>query len=229
MITTSPAADPIEICDWSPFWVADFRAKSANLHGALGSLALRIDHIGSTSIEGMAAKPIIDIQVSVGAFEPFGRIESVMNRAGYVWKASNPELTKRYFRERPGAERTHIHVRLLGSWNEQWALLFRDYMRAHAGERAAYIALKRDLSARFRNERSAYTGGKPDHLWSVIRRADSWAKATGWRLGESDAWTSRAFPLSQMGQCPVGSPYVRGRFQTHSRPNVQLSRWRAIR
>jgi len=179
--------EPIDICDWSPIWAETFRAKATDLRACLGARAARIDHIGSTSIRGMAAKPIIDIQVSVADFEPMPPLESAMNKAGYVWKRENPELTKRYFREQPGAERTHVHVRRVGSWHEQWALLFRDYMRGHTEEHATYIALKRELAERFRTDRTAYTEGKADFFWAAIRRADYWAADTGWRPGASDA------------------------------------------
>jgi GrpB-like predicted nucleotidyltransferase (UPF0157 family) len=174
------------INDWSPDWPDKFRQKATAIRRALGPVALRIDHIGSTSIAGLAAKPIIDIQVSVQGFDDAALVEA-MERAGYQWRESNPELTKRYFREAPGAERTHVHVRLLGSWHEQWALLFRDYMRAHPDEHAPYVGLKRGLAERFAADGAAYTDAKSDHLWAVIRRADRWAAETGWRPGPSDA------------------------------------------
>lgn len=179
--------EPIVISNWSPMWERSFRAKAEAIRAALGPLAIRIDHIGSTSINGLAAKPIIDIQVSVKAFDPIESLVSPLERCGYTWRSTNAERTKRYFRERPGTERTHIHVRLSGSWHEQWALLFRDYMRTHPSEQAAYAALKMDLAQRHRNDRKAYTGGKDDFLWGVIRRADQWAAVTGWEPSETDA------------------------------------------
>lgn len=118
----------IEIVDWCPEWPESFRRKASAIRSALGDHALRIDHIGSTSIQGLAAKPIIDIQVSVATFEPIETLTEPLWEIGYEWRQANSELTKRYFRERPGGERTHIHIRRLGSWHEQWALLFRDYM-----------------------------------------------------------------------------------------------------
>jgi GrpB-like predicted nucleotidyltransferase (UPF0157 family) len=179
--------DPIAIADWTPLWSKSFEAKARALREALGDLASRIDHIGSTAIDGMPAKPIIDIQISVADLEPIQRLSEPMARAGYVWRASNPELTKRYFRERPGQDRTHIHVRRLGSWHEQWALLFRDYMRAHPAEHAGYAALKYRLAEAHAFEREAYTDGKADYFWAIIRRADHWARYAGWRPGRSDA------------------------------------------
>jgi GrpB-like predicted nucleotidyltransferase (UPF0157 family) len=128
------SAERIDISDWSVEWPKKFRLKAAVIRRALEKRALRIDHIGSTSIPDLAARPIIDIQISVADFEPVQTLTEPMEAIGYVWRPTNPELTKRYFRERPGDERTHIHVRRSGSWNEQCALLFRDYMRSHIEE-----------------------------------------------------------------------------------------------
>ncbi|MBN8951188.1 MULTISPECIES: GrpB family protein [unclassified Rhizobium] len=180
-------SDRILICDWSAEWAQAFSRKAEAIRAELGHVAKRIDHIGSTSISGLASKPIIDIQVSVASFEPIDALTVPLEKCGYVWRPSNPELTKRYFRENPGDERTHIHVRRLGSWHEQWALLFRDYMRNHADEHAPYVALKRSLAERHGHDRAAYTDGKDDFFWSVIRRADRWAATTGWRPLPSDA------------------------------------------
>ncbi|WP_315857386.1 GrpB family protein [Rhizobium leguminosarum] len=176
----------IEIRDWSAEWAEKFRVKAATIREALGTRAKRIDHIGSTAIRGLAAKPIIDIQVSVDDFDPMDGLIEPLESIGYVWRSSNAELTRRYFREAPGQERTHIHVRRIGSWHEQWPLLFRDYMRQHVEEHEPFVALKRSLAECFRNDRTAYTAGKDDHLWQIIRRADRWAAAIGWTPGNCD-------------------------------------------
>lgn len=92
-----------------------------------------------------------------------------------MYRADNPERTKRYFREPPGRPRTHVHVRRAGSFSEQWALLFRGYLRAHAEVAAEYAALKRRLATRFRDDRRAYLDAKGPFLWEVMRLADGWA------------------------------------------------------
>jgi GrpB-like predicted nucleotidyltransferase (UPF0157 family) len=104
-----------------------------------------------------------------------------------VFRAENPERTKRYFRESPGQRRTHIHVRRAGSFSEQLALLFRDYVRAHSAEADAYAALKRELAESHRHDRHAYTEAKQPFIWEVIARADAWAQEVGWAPGPSDA------------------------------------------
>jgi GrpB-like predicted nucleotidyltransferase (UPF0157 family) len=138
-------------------------------------------------VPGLAAKPIVDIQVSVASFEPLEAFKGPLERLGYAYRADNPERTKRYFREPPGRRRTHVHVRRAGSFSEQWALLFRDYLRAHREAAAAYAAEKRRLAIRFPEDRRAYTDAKVPIMWETIRRADEWAQAQGWQPGPSDA------------------------------------------
>lgn len=182
------SADPAwAIVDWTPAWAEEFRVRGGSLRQALGERAIRIDHIGSTSVPGLAAKPIIDLQVSVASFDPMRPLVEAMASAGYVWRRDNLELTKRYFRETAGAKRCHVHVRLAGSWNEQWALLFRDFIRLHPEAAAAYATLKRELMQRFEDDRAGYTDAKRDFLWTTIREADQWASAAGWRPSPSDA------------------------------------------
>jgi GrpB-like predicted nucleotidyltransferase (UPF0157 family) len=78
-------------------------------------------------------------------------------------------------------------VRRAGSFSEQWALLFRDYLRAHRDAAADYEAVKQRLASRFRDDRHAYTNAKVPYMWKIIRQADEWAQAQGWLPGPSDA------------------------------------------
>ena len=125
---------PVEIVSYTDDWPRRFRLLAGDMRATLGETALRIDHIGSTSVPGLAAKPIVDMQISVAGFEPLDAFRLPLESLGYVFRADNPERTKRYFREPPGEPRTHIHVRQRGSWAEQFALLFRDYLRSHPAE-----------------------------------------------------------------------------------------------
>jgi GrpB-like predicted nucleotidyltransferase (UPF0157 family) len=178
---------PVEIVAYDPSWPARFAELGRELRAGLGEVALRIDHIGSTAVPGLAAKPVIDIQISVADLEPLATYRQSLERLGYVYRADNLERTKRYFREPPGRRRTHVHVRRAGSFSEQWALLFRDYLRAHREVAAEYEAVKRRLALRFRDDRHGYTNAKVPFLWEVIHRADDWAQARGWLPGPSDA------------------------------------------
>jgi len=159
----------------------------SRLRHALGAVALRIDHIGSTSVAGLAAKPVIDIQVSVERLEPVVPFRDPLQELGFVYREGNTDRTKRYFREPPGQPRTHIHVRKAGSFSQQFPLLFRDFLRAHCEAAAGYEAVKRRLAARYPHDRRAYTDAKTPVVWDIIQRADVWAQQAGWDPGPSDA------------------------------------------
>jgi GrpB-like predicted nucleotidyltransferase (UPF0157 family) len=184
---SSSISDPIEIAPYDPTWPTLFAAQAAGLRAALGPVAEHIDHGGSTSVPSLAAKPVIDAQISVLSFEPLDAFRLPLERLGYVYRAEHLDLAKRYFREAPGQRRTHQRGGRAGSFGEQLNLLFRDYLRTHADEAAANAVLKRELAARFRDDRIAYTEAKSPFIWQVLRRADGWAQATGWQPAPSDA------------------------------------------
>jgi GrpB-like predicted nucleotidyltransferase (UPF0157 family) len=180
-------SDPITVVAYDPAWPEIFRQLGAQLRAALGGVALRIDHIGSTAVPGLAAKPIVDVQISVERLEPVEPFRSPLEATGFLYRASNTERTKRYFREPPGQRRTHIHVRRAGSFSEQFPLLFRDFLRADPAAALDYGQDKRALAARFTNDRPGYLEAKLPIIWDVLRRADQWAQQTGWEPGPSDA------------------------------------------
>jgi GrpB-like predicted nucleotidyltransferase (UPF0157 family) len=177
----------VEIVPYDPIWPTRFAQLGRELRAGLGTTALRIDHIGSTSIPGLAAKPIIDIQISVASFEPLDAYRLPLERIGYVFRADNTERTKRYFREAPGTPRRHIHVRRAGSWAEQFALLFRDYLRTRAEEARLYESLKYQLATKYREDRHGYTDAKAPSIWEIMTKADQWSQEIGWEPGSSDA------------------------------------------
>nr|BFE86980.1 GrpB family protein [Planobispora longispora] len=187
MVDNQGMGDPVEITDHDSAWPREFAAIGAVLREALGDVAPRIDHIGSTSVPGPAAKPVIDIQISVRALEPLNAYKAPLERLGLVHRTGNPELTKRYFREAPGTRRTHIHVRELGSFSQQLPLLFRDYLRAHPAAATEFAQAKRECARRFRDDRRRYVTAKEPLVWDIVRHADAWAQSVGWRPGPSDA------------------------------------------
>jgi GrpB-like predicted nucleotidyltransferase (UPF0157 family) len=174
------------IVPYDPAWPAVFAKLGTSLRAALGDTALRIDHIGSTSVPGLDAKPIIDVQISVMSFDPLDAFRLPIEGLGYIFRADNPELTKRYFRERPGDRRTHVHVRRAGSWAEQFALLFRDYMRAHGEDAQRYAEVKHRLAEEYGEDRHGYTEAKAPFLWEIMVKADRWSQHVGWEPGPSD-------------------------------------------
>lgn len=172
----------IEIHTYNEEWPLLFKTLEVKLRKQLGQHALRIDHIGSTAVPGLAAKPIIDIQISVQKLEPNAPFRLPLEAMGFVFRANNPELTKRYFRETPGTRRTHIHVRKAGSFHEQLALLFRDYLRTHPADAALYAKEKKRIAEMVQENRAAYSIEKGPIIWTIIQKADHWAKEVGWEL-----------------------------------------------
>ena len=152
----------IEIVPHRASWKRDFELIAAVLRDGLGELALAIDHIGSTSVPGLSAKDIIDVQVTVAALD--ARVVAAFEKLGYVRvpgiardhrppDATGPDgdWEKLYFRAPPGQRRTHTHVRVHGRPNQRYALLFRDFLIAHPDTAAAYGELKRRLAASLRD------------------------------------------------------------------------------
>ncbi len=180
-------ADRVIIVPYDEEWPKLFAELGGRLRGVLGGVAVRIDHVGSTAVPGLAAKPIVDVQVSVASFEPLDAYRVPLERAGYIFRAGNPDRTKRYFREPAGERRTHIHVRRAGSWSEQSTLLFRDYLRTHPEDAARYADTKRTLADRHGDDRVGYTDAKAPFIWDAMTRADRWSQETGWEPGPSDA------------------------------------------
>ena len=178
--------EKIVIVPYDPIWPQRFRELGSSLWQELGNTALRIDHIGSTSVPGLDAKPVIDIQISVGSFEPLDAYRIPLERLGYIFRAENPDRSKRYFREPPSQRRTHIHVRQAGSWAEQIGLLFRDYLRTHPQDARRYAELKYRLAEQFGYDREGYTEAKEPFIWEILRQANRWSQETGWEAGKSD-------------------------------------------
>lgn len=175
------------IAEHDPHWRTLFLAIATRLRAALGDIAVRIDHIGSTSVSGLDAKPVIDIQISVPRLEDLPSFRSRIEQHGFVLREDNADLTKRYFREVPGMRRTHVHVRQAGSFSEQLNLLFRDYLRQHPEDCLRYAAEKHRLMQQYKYDRIKYVEGKGPIVWDIVHKAHLWSQETGWRPGNSDA------------------------------------------
>jgi GrpB-like predicted nucleotidyltransferase (UPF0157 family) len=169
-----------------PKWADLFKDVAAKLRNSLGDLAIRIDHVGSTSIVGLDAKPIIDIQISILNYDDILSYKTKIEHVGFVLREENPDKTKRYFREIPGTRRTHIHVRQAGSFSEQITLLFRDYLRLHPADCLRYAQEKHRLMKLYKHERPKYVEGKGPIVWDIIQKAHLWSQEMGWKPGASD-------------------------------------------
>ncbi len=189
----------IRIVPYDPRWPGEFEVIGRALRSNLGALALRIDHIGSTSVPGLAAKDIIDIQVTVQTLDaaaisgPLSELEYTMVE-GIVRDHVPPggpmadeEWQKVYFRPPAGQRRTHLHVRQQGRANQRYPLLFRDCLRPNPGTAEAYRQIKEALARQDPDDGDAYYDVKDPVCDIIMDVARAWANESGYHLGPSDA------------------------------------------
>lgn len=178
--------DQWRMSKYDPAWRDRFEEVAARLRESLGDLAIRIDHVGSTSVTGLDAKPIVDIQISIVNYNDLANYQANVERCGFVLRENNPEKTKRYFRELAGTRRTHVHVRQAGGFSEQLTLLFRDYLREHPADCARYAAEKHRLMGLYQHDHPKYVEGKTPIVWDILQKAHLWSQEFGWKPGPSD-------------------------------------------
>ena len=175
-----PTGQPVVLESWNPVWKDEFEELKSRLAAALGPVAVRIDHIGSTAVPGLEAKPTIDIQVSVPDVDAEDGFRPAIESLGFPMRSR--EAGHRYFRTPKGSSRrVHIHVCSIASEWERDHLLFRDYLRAHPAIARQYASLKRELQMRYADNRIAYTEAKSPFIRAVVADAESWAKQSGWQ------------------------------------------------
>jgi GrpB-like predicted nucleotidyltransferase (UPF0157 family) len=169
----------IRVVPYDPAWPARFAAERARIAGALGPAARRIDHIGSTAVPGLAAKPVIDVLVAVD--DPADEDVAVdpLVGAGYLLRVR--EEGHRMLRTPEGD--VHVHLWSTGSDDERRHLLFRDWLRVDGDDRSRYERVKRALAERDWPDMNHYAEAKGPTVAAVMIRAEAWADATGWNWG----------------------------------------------
>jgi len=179
---------------YSERWAADFARIARRLRSVLGERALRIDHIGSTAVTGLAAKDRIDMQITVRDLadaNPLGapgldEFAPVGDHRPPGDEGSMEDWRKRLFTTSGDDVPANIHVRVEGRANQRYALLFRDYLRSHPAAAAAYAELKRRLAADLRDV-GRYADVKDPACDLIMVAAEDWAAATGWTAPPRDA------------------------------------------
>lgn len=167
----------LRIVPYDPAWPVQFAAERDRIETALGPLALRIHHHGSTSVPGLAAKPVIDIQVSVAELEPLDRWRIALGALGYVHVAHPDDAVCPFFHKpRDWPHSHHVHLVRSGSDEERRTLAFRDYLRDHADVAGEYERIKRQLAAAVHDAalfgaQESYANAKTPFVVSVTERA----------------------------------------------------------
>ena len=161
------------LSDYDPDWPAWFEEEAGALRDTLGDLAERIEHVGSTSVPGLAAKPVIDIQISVVSLIPRTPIVTALEALGYDHSIDpiepQHEFFSRGYRD-DGTRMVHVHVCEVGSGWERRHLAFRDELRRDAAAASSYAALKRRLAEEHPHDIFTYVDGKSAFIQSIEAR-----------------------------------------------------------
>lgn len=174
-------AAPIEIVPYDPAWPEQFTALRQVLAGALGDLAVAIEHVGSTSVPALAAKPILDIVVVLPTPESLPAAIERLGALGYFHQGDLGLAGREAFdREGPDVPRDgsgrvwptqHLYACPEANIHLRRQVALRDYLRAHPDEARAYGELKLRLAQDFRNDRRAYTEAKTEFILGIYRKA----------------------------------------------------------
>ena len=162
----------VRVVEYDPRWPSMYEEARAEIVGRCGQGVLAIEHVGSTSVPGLAAKPIIDIMAGVATLDGGRALAGPLSTLGYEYVPKDEQPGRLFFRRgERGAGTHHLHVVELGG--EEWRrhLLFRDRLRAHAETAREYARLKRGLAAAHAEDRGAYTEAKTPFITSVVEKA----------------------------------------------------------
>ena len=173
----------IRVLDYDPEWPLRYEEEKARIAAILKENSIVIYHIGSTSVPGLAAKPIIDIMAVVRSLERVDEVSREFVGIGYEYMGEFGIAGRRYLRK-GGEERTHqIHIFQMDDWHHiRRHLAFRDYMRDHEEDREAYAWLKKGLAEKFPWDIDGYCGGKEEFVRRMEERALSRYEETWDRL-----------------------------------------------
>jgi len=167
--------EKIEIVPFTPQWEEVFNQEVDALKQAFGKVLLKIHHIGSTSIPGIVAKPIVDMLPVVKDIRAVDRITPSIEALGYEAKGEYGMPGRRFFVKSQGGKRLfNMHVFEEGHADIQRHLLFRDYLRAHPEEALLYADLKKDLVLQYPDDIERYCWGKEDFIKEIDRKAMTW-------------------------------------------------------
>jgi GrpB-like predicted nucleotidyltransferase (UPF0157 family) len=170
---TVSAPRPLEVVPYDPSWPALFERIAEPVRRALAGLDAAVEHVGSTAVPGLAAKPVIDVDVVVGAPDAVPAATDRLHGLGYVAEGDKGIAGRAAFRRPPDAVPHHLYVVVASGAPHRDHVEFRDWLRGHAEDAAAYAVLKRSLAATYRDDRPGYGVAKGAFVAGVLRRARS--------------------------------------------------------
>ncbi len=167
-----PEKAAIVIVDYDPAWPIRFERERRMIVRTLGDRALAVDHIGSTSVPGLAAKPIIDICLTTADSADESAYLGSLMEAGYELRVREPEFHQHRMLRSP-AHDVHVHVFTLGSSEISRYFVFRDWLRQHPEDRDRYARTKRDLAQQDWPSSQDYADAKTEVVEEIIQRAST--------------------------------------------------------
>jgi GrpB-like predicted nucleotidyltransferase (UPF0157 family) len=180
MVETSNTTDslaksdmPVYLVEYDDTWPSQFSRERGRISQILSDYSVEFEHIGSTAIPGIAAKPIIDIMVLIQDIGESGEYIQRLKELEYHYYPYGEDVfpERRWFCKPNAAERTHhLHLVERDTRFHRDHLLFRNYLRSNAGAAASYEMLKRQLSKQYTNDRDGYTDGKSDFVAAILEQ-----------------------------------------------------------
>jgi GrpB-like predicted nucleotidyltransferase (UPF0157 family) len=164
----------VEIVDYDPQWPLIYEEEKRRILQVIEHIIVRIEHIGSTAVPNLGAKPIIDIMVAVNHLGDAEKCIEPLQRIGYEYQpeqeASRPE--RRFFRKGNPPKEQHYHLHMVELTSDFWKrhLLFRDYLRTHPKIAQKYYELKKRLAIEYSSDREGYTNAKTSFIESVVAK-----------------------------------------------------------
>jgi GrpB-like predicted nucleotidyltransferase (UPF0157 family) len=165
-----PLTGPIELREYDPAWPEHYEREVERIRSALGDRVVRVEHVGSTSVLGLAAKPIIDVALEVADSRDEAAYVPALEAAGYVLRIREPDWYEHrlFKREQPSV---NLHTFSQGCAETDRMLLFRDHLRSDADDRALYLRTKRELAARDWRYVQQYADSKTRVVQEILARA----------------------------------------------------------
>jgi len=162
----------IEIVAYNSEWPELFELEARRIKAVCKGIITVVEHIGSSAIPGMIAKPILDLMPGLDSYQDGFKTIEPLKQLGYEHFGDNGIPGRFYFRL-SFEQRSVVHVHMFEIGTENWHrhLIFRDSLRANPAIAAQYAELKKDLAVRFRNDREAYSNGKSEFINSVVQKA----------------------------------------------------------
>lgn len=161
----------LELVAYDPEWGAFFNKEKNKIRKTVGQFTLAIEHIGSTSIKDMCAKPIIDIAIGLEKYDDGFKCVEGLSKIGYLYLGEHGVPGRHFLRTDSDVVKCHIHMYEITSAEWENHILFRDYLSNHEKEAKEYASLKNDLVKQFGNNREKYTETKAEFINNILKKA----------------------------------------------------------